>query len=202
MVLAGRIRSGLPLLLKSLKSDSHRSTVHRALLCPSFSNSESSRNFSSASPPKEQKVKVPLALYGGPGNYASALYIAAVKANTLDKVESELVDLVEASKRTDTFSQFMKDLSVPADTRVKAINEICAHAKFSDVTKQFLGYSATILELPDMADMEALNGFMGGLEPWAAQEFQCRGVEDPASALVVAEKVVDFKEEERPKSPR
>ncbi|KAK3017302.1 hypothetical protein RJ639_006901 [Escallonia herrerae] len=138
MVPAGRIRSGLPLLLRSLKSDSHRSTVHRALLCPSFSNSESSRNISSASLPKEQKVKVPLALYGGPGNYASALYIAAVKANALDKVESELIDLVEASKKTDTFSQFMKDLSVPADTRVKAINEICAQAKFSDVTKQFL----------------------------------------------------------------
>ena len=83
--------------------------------------------------------QVPLALYGVSGNYASALYIAATKTSALDKVETELLDLVEASKKTPTFSQFMKDLSVPADTRVKAINEICDHAKFVDITKNFLG---------------------------------------------------------------
>ncbi|KAL6958170.1 hypothetical protein U1Q18_048777 [Sarracenia purpurea var. burkii] len=42
---------------------------------------------------------VPLTLFGVSGNYASALYLAAVKANALDKVESELLDLVEASKK-------------------------------------------------------------------------------------------------------
>ena len=83
--------------------------------------------------------QVPLALFGGSGNYASALYIAAVKTNALEKVESEILDLVEASKKADTYFQFTKDLSVPAETRVKAINEICTQAKFSDVTKHFLG---------------------------------------------------------------
>ncbi|PPS15635.1 hypothetical protein GOBAR_AA04940 [Gossypium barbadense] len=81
---------------------------------------------------------VPLALFGGSGNYASALYLAAVKGNALDKVESELLDLVQASKNSQLFSQFTKDLSVPAETRVKAINEICGQAKFSDLTKNFL----------------------------------------------------------------
>lgn len=66
------------------------------------------------------------------------MYLAAAKANVLEKVESELLDLVEASKKSSTFSHFMKDLSVPTDTRVKAINEICAEAKFSDLTKNFL----------------------------------------------------------------
>lgn len=83
--------------------------------------------------------QVPIAMFGGSGNYASALYLAAVKANALDKVESELYDLVEASKKSPTFFQFTKDLSVPSDTRVKAISEISAQAKFTDVTKNFLG---------------------------------------------------------------
>lgn len=83
--------------------------------------------------------QVPVALFGGSGNYASALYIAAAKAKALDKVEAELVDFVEATTKASMFSQFMKDPSVPADVRVKAINEICAQAKFSDVTKNFLG---------------------------------------------------------------
>lgn len=78
-------------------------------------------------------------LFGGSGNYASALYIAAVKANALEKVESEILDIVESTKRSPTFSQFTKDLSVPADTRVKAISDISTQAKFSDVTKNFLG---------------------------------------------------------------
>lgn len=78
-------------------------------------------------------------MFGGSGNYASALYIAAAKAKALDKVESELLDFVAATTKASTFSQFMKDLAVPADIRVKAINEICTQAKFSDVTKNFLG---------------------------------------------------------------
>lgn len=78
-------------------------------------------------------------MFGLSGNYASALYISAVKANALDKVESELLSLVEASKKSPTFYQFMKDVSVATDTRVKAITDICAQAKFSDTTRNFLG---------------------------------------------------------------
>lgn len=134
MALVGRIRSSLPLLSKALRSDSL--SAHRSALA--LTNSELSRNYATTTVQKEEKVKVPLALFGGSGNYASALYIAAVKANSIDKVESELLDLVEALKRSPTFVQFTKDLSVPADTRLKAIQEISAQAKFSDVTKNFL----------------------------------------------------------------
>ncbi|KAA8515686.1 hypothetical protein F0562_018703 [Nyssa sinensis] len=141
MAMAGRIRSSVPLLQKILRPDSlstQRSIIQRTLLCPASTNPEFSRNYATASAPKEEKIKLPIALFGGSGNYASALYISAVKANALDKIESELLDLVEASKKSPIFSQFVKDLSVPRDTRVKALNGICAEAKFSDVTKNFL----------------------------------------------------------------
>ncbi|OAY40030.1 ATP synthase subunit O, mitochondrial [Manihot esculenta] len=140
MAMAGRLRSGLPLLNRILRSDSlsaSGSAVERSVLCPAFT-SESSKHFATASGQKEEKVKVPLVLFGASGNYASALYIAAKKANALDKVESEILDLVEASKRSPTFSQFTKDSSVRAETRVKAIDEICGQAKFSDLTRNFL----------------------------------------------------------------
>lgn len=88
--------------------------------------------------------QVPLALFGGSGNYASALFISATKANALDKVESELRDIVAASKKSPLFSQFIKDLSVPRKTRVKAINEIFGQADFSDVTKNFLGTTSVL----------------------------------------------------------
>lgn len=82
---------------------------------------------------------MPLSLFGGSGNYASALYLSAVKANVLDKVESELLALVGASKNSSVFSQFTKDLSVPVETRVAAVNKISEQAKFSEITKNFLG---------------------------------------------------------------
>ncbi|KAJ8899193.1 hypothetical protein K2173_012369 [Erythroxylum novogranatense] len=137
--MAARIRSALPLLSKIVRSDSlstQRShSLQRTFLCPA---SQASRKFSTAPGKKEEKIKVPLALYGGSGNYASALFLAAKRANVLDKAESELVDLVEALNKSPTFSLFIKDLSVPKDTRIKAIEDICAQAKFSDVIKHFL----------------------------------------------------------------
>ncbi|GMH04422.1 hypothetical protein Nepgr_006261 [Nepenthes gracilis] len=139
MAMAGRLRSAIPVVQKILGSGSvshQRSNVQRSLLCLNLTHSE--RNFATASGAKEPKVKVPVAMFGGTGNYASALYLSAVKASALDKVEVELFDLVEALKKSPTFSQFTKDLSVPSDIRVKALNDICAQAKFSDVTKNFL----------------------------------------------------------------
>ncbi|KAL4586210.1 hypothetical protein LXL04_010842 [Taraxacum kok-saghyz] len=141
MAMASRVRSTVTGVTKALISDSfssQRSTVAPALICPNFTNSEQSRNFAAPATPKEPKIKVPVAMFGGSGNYASALYIAAAKAKSLDKVESELIDFVNATSKASTFSQFMKDLAVPADTRVKAVTEICTQAKFSDVTKNFL----------------------------------------------------------------
>ncbi|KAL8500800.1 hypothetical protein ACS0TY_020397 [Phlomoides rotata] len=74
------------------------------------------------------------------GKLCFGLVHCSSKANVLDKVESELHAVVEASssKKSPLFSQFMKDLSLTADTRVKAINDICTQAKFSDITKNFL----------------------------------------------------------------
>jgi F-type H+-transporting ATPase subunit O len=81
--------------------------------------------------------QVPAALYGGTGNYASALFLSAAKANSLDRVESEIRDIVAATKKSPMFSQFLKDSSVPKETRVKAVTDIFGEG-FSDVTKNFL----------------------------------------------------------------
>lgn len=99
-------------------------------------------------------------MFGGSGNYASALFIAAAKANALEKVESELADFVAATTKASTFSQFMKDLAVPADTRVKAINEISAQAKFSDVTKNFLGIDQFRFSCVDIDMEDFFNDFI------------------------------------------
>ncbi|CAM8886546.1 hypothetical protein QQ045_024263 [Rhodiola kirilowii] len=131
--IAQRLRAALPHLNKSLRSDS----VH-ALNRVSSAVPQISRKYATATEATEKKIKLPIKLWGGCANYASALYIAAAKTNAVESVESELIDFVEAAKKSPTFSQFIKDLSVPAKTRVKAITDISSQTKFSDVTKNFL----------------------------------------------------------------
>ncbi|RAL53888.1 hypothetical protein DM860_004359 [Cuscuta australis] len=136
--IAGRAGSARLSLLQKLFTSAQRSTDQRSLVCATVSNPVLLRNYATTPVSKEQKVKVPMKLYGVSGNYASALYLAAVKSNVLDKVESELCDLIDASKKSPTFTQFMNDPSVPVDTRMKAMKDICAQAKFGDVTRNFL----------------------------------------------------------------
>ncbi|GJN22003.1 hypothetical protein PR202_gb09529 [Eleusine coracana subsp. coracana] len=119
-------------LAKAFASFAHRRRVKGL-------EGQGSRSFASqVAKPTGKEIKVPEALYGGTGNYASALFLTAAKGNVLDKVETEIKTVVEASKKSPMFSQFIKDLSVPKETRVKAITEIFAEAGFCDVTKNFL----------------------------------------------------------------
>ncbi|KAL1300305.1 hypothetical protein HN51_044996 [Arachis hypogaea] len=136
MALCSRIRSGISVFNKLAFAASQRSTLQRSLIAPS--NSLVSRGYANVPGAKEDKVKVPLAMFGGSGNYASALYIAAVKANSVEKVESEILQFVEAVKNSTKVSQFISDLSVKKDIRVKVIEDIAGQSKFSDVTKNFL----------------------------------------------------------------
>lgn len=112
-----------------------------ALISPLF---RVARNYSADSQVKETHVTVPIPMYGVAGNYASALYVSAVKANILDRVESELKTLMEAYNNSPSFRNFIKDLSVPRDTRLKAVQEIFEESSFSDITKNFLAVAADL----------------------------------------------------------
>uniref|UniRef100_A0A1D1ZBJ4 ATP synthase subunit O, mitochondrial n=1 Tax=Anthurium amnicola TaxID=1678845 RepID=A0A1D1ZBJ4_9ARAE len=140
MALAGRLRSGVLLSHHVLKSES--ALTHRSTGNPTPPLCQHLKNYATGKSSKEESVKVPLSLFGVSGNYASALFLAASKANLLDTVESELMKCAEASKNSPVFSQFIKDLTVPADVRVKAVQEIFSEAGFSDITKNFLAVMA------------------------------------------------------------
>ncbi|URE11334.1 ATP synthase [Musa troglodytarum] len=135
MALSGRIRSALPLFGRILSAESPAGV--------------GLRTFASQAKSVEANVKVPLSLFGGLGNYASALFLAASKANALDKVESEILEVVVVSKKNPLFSQFIEDLSVPQETRVKAVKELFCEAVFSDVTKNFLDTLGNVSYTPE-----------------------------------------------------
>ncbi|KAJ9165878.1 hypothetical protein P3X46_020695 [Hevea brasiliensis] len=53
-------------------------------------------------------------------------------------------------------------------------------------------YSSLMLEIPDMPNKSRLLYFLDGLQQWAEQELKRRGVQDLASAIAVAESLLEF----------
>lgn len=91
---------------------------------------------------KDDHVEVPLPMYGVAGKYAAALYITAVRTNSLEPVETELQQVCGAAEINPAFSDFLKDPSVAKTTRMKAVEEIFNQTKFNDITKNFLNVLA------------------------------------------------------------
>lgn len=65
-----------------------------------------------------------------------------------------------------------------------------------DYVKEF---STLMLEIPDMSEKDLFFNFMDGLQNWAELELQRRGVQDLATAMAVAEQLVEFKKVESSK---
>ncbi|KAL6312372.1 hypothetical protein AAG906_008044 [Vitis piasezkii] len=59
-----------------------------------------------------------------------------------------------------------------------------------DYVKEF---SSLMLEIPNMIEKELLFNFMENLQGWVEQELRRRGVQDLATAMVVAESLMDYK---------
>ncbi|KAF2282499.1 hypothetical protein GH714_044022 [Hevea brasiliensis] len=55
----------------------------------------------------------------------------------------------------------------------------------------------TLLEIPDYPDAEALFAFTDGLQTWARMEIERRGARDLATAISIAESLVEFQRSER-----
>ncbi|KAJ7530792.1 hypothetical protein O6H91_14G019500 [Diphasiastrum complanatum] len=119
-----------------------------------------------ASTPEQDHIEVPLFIPGVVGKYAKALFITAVRSGALETVESELKQVVEAAHNSPTFADFLKDLSVPKEVRVKAVLDIFGETAFSDVTKNFLAVLAEngrlrLLEKMVMAYSEIIMAYKG-----------------------------------------
>nr|QCS14309.1 hypothetical protein [Phalaenopsis equestris] len=58
-------------------------------------------------------------------------------------------------------------------------------------------FTSLVLEIPDISDKDALFNFMDELQHWAKTELRRRGVQDLATAIAVAESLVDYSKEPR-----
>ncbi|KAF7821632.1 putative retrotransposon gag domain, Aspartic peptidase domain protein [Senna tora] len=66
-----------------------------------------------------------------------------------------------------------------------------------DYTKDF---TELLLEIPDYPDKEAFFAFVDGLQNWVKMEIQRRGAQDLATAIFVAESLIEFKKPDKLKT--
>jgi F-type H+-transporting ATPase subunit O len=107
----------------------------------------------------QKEVKLP-PQHGVPGRYAAALYMAAVKTDSLQKVESELSQVASLLNESKDFHNFVADPSVPRHVKVDGLNSVLSKMGASDVTKNFIG-GPPLMRLHRAAVLSACAGSVG-----------------------------------------
>ena len=92
-----------------------------------------------------------LQIHGLQARYANATYVAASKAGQLEKVESELNGLLQASKTSKQFASILENPMISRDDKTKYVSGL---DKLSQITRNLLitmAGNARLVELPKVA---------------------------------------------------
>nr|CAG4637378.1 EOG090X0EB8 [Ceriodaphnia reticulata] len=95
------------------------------------------RNFSTSSSAL-QLVKAPIQFYGVEGRYASALYSAASKKKSLDKVEKELKDFQATVAKDVRLAEFIANPTLQRTLKKDALDSVAKKLKLSECTANLL----------------------------------------------------------------
>ncbi len=74
--------------------------------------------------------------------YAIALFTLAQDEKSLDKVSNDLADIQTLLAESDIFTEFVYNKVLPRKVQIETLSNIANKAKFSDITKKFLGLLA------------------------------------------------------------
>nr|CAG4649713.1 EOG090X0EB8 [Scapholeberis mucronata] len=107
------------------------------------------RNFSTSSNTL-QLVKAPIQVYGLEGRYASALYSAASKQKSLEKVEKELKDFQATVGKDARLAEFIANPTLKRSLKKDALAAVAKKLNLNAVTGNFLQLLAENGRLPKL----------------------------------------------------
>ncbi|XP_068667837.1 uncharacterized protein [Aristolochia californica] len=94
-----------------------------------------------------------------------------------------------------TWEDFRKDIKsqfFPENIKYLARKNLKRLKHTGSIREYVNQFTALLLNISDMAEKDKLLFFIDGLQPWVEQELQRRGVQDLATTLSMAEKLVKF----------
>nr|CAG4643524.1 EOG090X0EB8 [Ilyocryptus agilis] len=110
------------------------------------------RNFSSSSS-SLQLVKPPIQVFGLEGRYASALYSAASKNKSLEKVEKELNDFQATMTKDKRLAQFIANPTLKRGLKKEALASVAKKVNMSDLSGNLLQLLAENGRLPKLENI-------------------------------------------------
>ncbi|XP_059598686.1 uncharacterized protein LOC132255070 [Vitis vinifera] len=115
-------------------------------------------------------------------------------------------DIEKGTCTIDTWDAFKREIKrqfYPEDVAYLARKSM-KRLKHTGLIREYVKeFSTLMLEIPNMAEEELLFNLMDNLQSWAEQELRRRGVQDLATAMAVAESLVDYRrgDSSTPKPP-
>jgi hypothetical protein len=109
-------------------------------------------------------------------------------------------DIEKGTCTIDTWEDYKRELKkqfYPEDVAYQARKNMKKLKHTSSIRDYVKEFSTLMLEIPNIADEELLFNFMDNLQPWAEQESRRRGVQDLATAMAVAESLIDYKKNDK-----
>ncbi|KAI9485696.1 MAG: OSCP/delta subunit of ATPase [Benjaminiella poitrasii] len=83
-------------------------------------------------------IKAPITLFGLDGRYATALYTAAARQNSLDSVEKDLKSLTQAVEKDQSFKGFLENPTITRSTKMEGITAVLKKTgKPNQITENF-----------------------------------------------------------------
>ncbi|XP_068639496.1 uncharacterized protein [Aristolochia californica] len=104
-------------------------------------------------------------------------------------------DVIEGRCTIATWEDFRKEIKsqfFPENVEYLARKNLKRLKHTGSIREHVNQFIALLLNISDMAEKDKLFFFMDGLQPWAEQELQRRGVQDLATSLSMTEKLVEF----------
>lgn len=83
-------------------------------------------------------VKTPVQVYGVEGNYASAVYSAAIKSNAIDNVEKDLRTLESVVNQSPKLGDFLANPTISMTEKHAAVKTLSDEMKMSNISKNLL----------------------------------------------------------------
>ncbi|CAH3152562.1 unnamed protein product [Porites lobata] len=87
----------------------------------------------------ELPAKPPIQVFGIEGRYAHAMYSAAAKQNTLEKVESELSKVDELIRSNEKLAEYLANPTLDKYKKQSLLTDVLKSQKYSDLTVNLFG---------------------------------------------------------------
>ncbi|KAF2308984.1 hypothetical protein GH714_040396 [Hevea brasiliensis] len=113
-----------------------------------------------------------------------------------------LTDVEKGTCTISTWDEFKKELKkqfYPENAATEARARLRRLTQKGTIKEYVKDFTEVLLEIPDYPDLEALFAFKDGLQPWVNLEIERRGAQDLATAIAIAESLVEFKRTDKSK---